>query len=158
MPCICHWSDFICSSDQVTLYSTFKTVKCDLSWMSRQVTLSVYGGLWCNSSLASSDKFVAPLVMIDFGASKILNPRCVVSWTTRTKQNMSMLWNSIILAFLRSQHTTPQPSGLVSECPWPCTQRGGLSIKIYPGMCHWNGSQNQPPDIKMTPYSVQKLI
>ena len=33
---------------------------------------------------------------------------------------------------------------------------GVLSTKVYPGRCSWNGSQNQPPGITMTPYSVQK--
>ena len=36
---------------------------------------------------------------------------------------------------------------------------GGVpSTKVYPGTCRWNGSQNQPPGITMTPYSVQKLV
>ena len=35
---------------------------------------------------------------------------------------------------------------------------GDLSTKVYPGTCRWNGSQNQPPGITMTPYSVQKLV
>ena len=28
---------------------------------------------------------------------------------------------------------------------------GGFSTNVYPGMCCWNGSQNQPPGITMTP-------
>ena len=36
--------------------------------------------------------------------------------------------------------------------------RGVLITKVYPGTCHWNGSQNQPPGITMTPYSAQKLV
>ena len=35
---------------------------------------------------------------------------------------------------------------------------GGSGAKVYSGMCCWNGLQNQPPGITMTPYSVQKLI
>ena len=43
--------------------------------------------------------------------------------------------------------------------PWIHPRGGGvLSTKVYPGTCRWNGSQNQPPGIKMTPYSVQKLV
>ena len=33
-----------------------------------------------------------------------------------------------------------------------------LSTKVYLGTCRWNGSQNHPPGIKMTPYLVQKLV
>ena len=32
-----------------------------------------------------------------------------------------------------------------------CPGGGVLSTKVYPGMCRWNGSQNQPPGIMMTP-------
>ena len=35
---------------------------------------------------------------------------------------------------------------------------GVLSTKVYPGTCHWNGSQNHPSGITITPYSVQKLV
>ena len=43
---------------------------------------------------------------------------------------------------------------------WSLTQLTGssphgvvLSIKAYPEMCRWNGSQNEPPGITMTPHS-----
>ena len=42
--------------------------------------------------------------------------------------------------------------------PHPCPGGGVLSTKVYPGTCRWNGSQNQPLGITMTPYSVQKLV
>ena len=41
---------------------------------------------------------------------------------------------------------------------WGWRPRGVLSTKVYPGTCRWNGSQNQPLGITMTPYSVQKLV
>ena len=41
---------------------------------------------------------------------------------------------------------------------WSGFPRGVLITKVYPGTCCWNGSQNQPPGITMTPYSVQKLV
>ena len=48
------------------------------------------------------------------------------------------------------------------ECVGLCMEGWGpggvLSTKVYPGTCRRNGSQNQPPGIKMTPYSVQKLV
>ena len=49
---------------------------------------------------------------------------------------------------MKDDYTTPQrkyPGGV-------------LSSKVYPGTCRWNGSQNQPPGITMTPSSVQKLV
>ena len=42
---------------------------------------------------------------------------------------------------------------IASVCP-----RGVLSTSVCPGTCRWNGSQNQPPGITMTPYTVQKLL
>ena len=35
---------------------------------------------------------------------------------------------------------------------YSCSPGGVLSTKVYPGTCRWNGSQNQPPGIMMTPY------
>ena len=52
------------------------------------------------------------------------------------------------------------PGFVWTDC-WGNTRGGGggvLSTKVYPGTCRWNGSQNQPPGITMTPYSVQKLV
>ena len=43
------------------------------------------------------------------------------------------------------------------DCVWD-PGGGVLSTKVYLVTCRWNGSQNQPPGITMTPYSVQKLV
>ena len=59
--------------------------------------------------------------------------------------------------FNLSDNDTSEYQTAITLILW--NRRGGvLSTKVYPGTCRWNGSQNQPPGITMTPYSVQKLV
>ena len=135
----CKMKSFTKSSLFTSVY-TQQVISCLMIWGIIEYTWALVSFIWVRITVAISN-IMKRNILVDMTGFQ----ECTHGFCEQMKYTIIFCMYITVCMTLEWQWYHPGGGGV-------------LSTKVYPGTCRWNGSQNQPPGIKMTPYSVQKLV